>query len=151
MSGGAWAALRAAGAGGLPRRHATKDEYAAFLGERVRAVRIKEGVVAQYLKEYGRFVRAYPDLEDWFRAPLPERIGRLYGEERYEASFRVTSDARPYLSFLAARVYAWFDPEWLVAMPSLYVRLGVAGGDAAGRGRRGDGRGGRGVGPAVSI
>jgi integrase len=121
LSGRARAALHAAGAVDRSRRHASEGEYVAFLDGRVRAGRIKESVAGQYLKEYRRFVRAYPDLAGWFRAPLPERIGRLYGEGRPEASFRVISDARPYLSFLAARGYAWFDPEWLVAMPSLYV------------------------------
>lgn len=100
----------------LPRRHASLEEYRAFLRERN-----SPGTVHERTKRYWRFVRLYPDLETWFEAPLPERIGRLYGETREQKSYRICNQARPYLSFLAVAGYAWFDWEWLVASPSLYI------------------------------
>jgi len=66
-------------------------------------------------------VRRYPDLGDWFRAPLAERVGRLYGEEREQPTCRVSYEARPYLMFLAWHGYAQFDWEWLLAVPRLSI------------------------------
>lgn len=102
------------------RRHASAEEYTAFLQARVRTRQIGGGYAQQCAERYGRFTRAYPDLEDWFAAPLVERIGRPRGgtqSQRYPLSWQ----ARPYLSFLALRGHAWFDRAWLAAMPSLYL------------------------------
>lgn len=99
-----------------PRRHASIEEYRAFLRTRNSA-----GTVGEFSKRYLRFVRLYPELETWFEAELPERVGRLYGETREQTSYRISNQARPYLSFLAVRGYAWFDWEWLVGSPSLYI------------------------------
>jgi hypothetical protein len=78
-----------------PRRHASLEEYRAFLhGRNHRAE-----TVGQFSKRHLRFVRQYPELESWFAAPLPERIGRLYGETREQTSYRISNQARPYLSF----------------------------------------------------
>ena len=98
------------------RRHASLEEYRAFLSRRNTT-----GTVGEFSKRYLRFVRLYPDLEMWFAAPLPERVRRLYGETREQTSYRISNQARPYLSFLAVRGYAWFDWEWLVGSPGLYI------------------------------
>ncbi len=98
------------------RRHASLEEYRAFLSRRNTT-----GTVGEFSKRYLRFVRLYPDLEMWFAAPLPERVGRLYGESREQTSYRISNQGRPYLSFLAVRGYAWFDWEWLVSSPGLYI------------------------------
>jgi len=99
------------------RCHASEDDYAAFL----RARNNTSSTVVQMLRRRRRFVRVYPDLEDWFAVPLAERVGRLYGEDDHHPSFPAVCDARPYLTFLALRGDAWFDWPWLLAMPSLYL------------------------------
>lgn len=101
---------------GMPRRHASAEEYTAFLQERNCA-----STARQFTKRYLRFVRLYPDLQTWFDAPLAQRVGRLYGETREGASYPVSGLVRPYLTFLALRRYAWFDWDWLIGTPSLYV------------------------------
>lgn len=116
--------------GGTPRdapphrfvpRHASEEEYRAFLESHAAGASRK--VVRDKLGTRRRFVRVYPDLEDWFRAPLAERLGRVFsrGEDGRVNYFRdrITSEvcfwARPYLFFLATRGYLRFDWEWLVA------------------------------------
>lgn len=107
-------------------RHATEEEYAAFLR--------KHGASASsadtFLQERKRFVRRYPRIEDWFAAPLAERVGRLCGkargtqvEDRHagEMTSPVCYKARSYLVYLATAGLASFDWEWLVAVPRLHV------------------------------
>jgi integrase len=77
-----------------------------------------------------RFIERYPDLEEWFAAPLALRIGRL---GRRPAGAIVTDlrsyQARPYLLFLALSGYAKLDWEWLLAIGQLtdLKRAAVAG------------------------
>jgi len=104
------------------RTHASVEAYRAFLQQRNSA-----GTMRQFSKYQRRFMRMYPDLEGWFSAPLAERVGRLYGEEDQHPSFPISAEARPYLTFLALQGYAWFDWEWLIAMPSIYVWTFLAG------------------------
>ncbi len=58
-------------------------------------------------------MRAYPDLRDWFAAPLDERVGatRPRSGERYTCAL-----ARPYLYYLAFRGHARFDWPWILAV-----------------------------------
>lgn len=109
------------------RRHASENEYAEFL-----RARSTPNTVVQMLRRRRRFVRAYPDLEAWFAAPLAERVGRLYGEDDRHPSFPALCDARSYLTFLALRGDAWFDWPWLLAMPSLYLWCFLDGAPLAG-------------------
>ncbi|PZR85721.1 MAG: hypothetical protein DLM67_25145 [Candidatus Nephthysia bennettiae] len=102
-----------------PRHHASAEEYGAFLKERVHHGQIHDGFARQCLQRRQRFVLAYPDLEAWFRAPLAERVGRHRGE--HQTGIVTAGGGRPYLMFLALRGHAWFDWEWLLAMPSLYA------------------------------
>ena len=98
-------------------QHASAEAYARYIRgytENARQIRHLLGFRA-------RFVRRYPDLGDWFRAPLAERVGRLYGEEREQPTCRVSYEARPYLMFLAWHGYAQFDWEWLLAVPRLSI------------------------------
>ena len=83
-------------------QHASAEAYARYIRgytENARQIRHLLGFRA-------RFVRGYPDLGDWMRAPLAERVGRLYGEEREQPTCRVSYEARPYLMFLALHGYA---------------------------------------------
>ncbi len=67
------------------------------------------------------FVQRYPDLRDWFAAPLTERVGRLAGEGPYEATCRVSYKARPYLLFLALHGYIRLDCEWIIAIRNVQL------------------------------
>lgn len=114
---------------GIHPRHASKEEYAAFLRRRVLVGEISMHHERACLQWYGRFVRHYPNLEDWFKAPLAERVGRLYGEECTRPSFPVSYKARSYLFFLAFCGYARFDWEWILGVPllSIWKQIGSAG------------------------
>jgi integrase len=97
--------------------HASAEAYATYIrGYTQNARQIKH-----LLGFRARFVQRYPDLGDWFAAPLAERVGRLYGEERKQPTCRVSYEARPYLMFLALDGYAQFDWEWLLAVPRLSI------------------------------
>jgi len=68
-----------------------------------------------------QFVECYPDLGEWFAAPLVERVGRSDEECRQnkghnDVLYKVSYRARHYLVFLALRGYACFDWEWLIAV-----------------------------------
>ena len=110
-------------------RHASSEEYAAFVRQRLN----HPDSIAVVRRERARFVRAYPDLENWFGAPLAERIGRLAGEKPGRVTCRVSHEARGYLHFLALRGYARFDYPWLIALrcPDPWTYLGETGLEAA--------------------
>lgn len=98
-------------------RHASEEEYAAFLEHYVTT---KTHTWSQ-LRHYRRFVECYPDLHNWFDAPLIERVGRRYGEEEPLSAYLASYSARPYLLFLAIRGSIQLDWEWLIAIPRLYI------------------------------
>lgn len=102
---------------GLWRTHASAEEYAAFL----RHDGCAEATVETMVLARNRFVRRYPDIEDWFSAPLKERVGRLHGETQRGPSDPLNLEAKPYLCFLAIRVYAWFDWEYLLGVGILMI------------------------------
>lgn len=75
-------------------------------------------------------MRAYPRIEDWLTAPLPERIGRVCskahgaaGEGRLaeEMTSRTCYKARSYIIFLTAVGLVPLDREWLMTVPRLHV------------------------------
>jgi hypothetical protein len=103
-------------------KHAGLVEYSAFLHEYTKT----EANFNKLHRSHSRFTWKYPDLSKWFAAPLPERIGRLYGQGYNESNKNpptnvVSFRARPYLVYLAIRGYARFDLEWILAMPVLRV------------------------------
>ncbi len=67
---------------------------------------------------YEHFIQYYPDLGDWFLAPLSERVGRINGEIKNSVCY----EARTYLKFLALQGYAQFDWEWLIATRNLDLK-----------------------------
>jgi integrase len=107
-------------------RHASLEEYRAFVAGycgNARQIRHLMGC-------YGRFVRRYPDLADWFNAPLSERVGQLHGETGAACTCLASYKARGYLLFLGVAGYATFDWEWILAMTRIDIwkmlgRLGV--------------------------
>ncbi len=100
-------------------RHASVEEYTAFLQK----CQIEGRHRKELLHFREQFEQCYPDLRDWFKAPLPERVGRLHGENAFQVKYQVSYQARRYLMFLGVQGYAQFDWEWLIALRQ--VRLGT--------------------------
>jgi integrase len=96
-------------------QHATTAEYTAF----VQAYTDQAEHGARLLRFHKQFVQRYPDLRDWFAAPLRERIGRIAGETWDHPSHPISLHARLYLMFLALHGYAPLDWEWLIAAHEL--------------------------------
>ena len=70
-------------------QHATQEEYGAFVRQR-QDIRCGSNLI----KAYRRFIRHYPDLDQWFNAPLAERVGQRKGRSGHAF---VSALARPYL------------------------------------------------------
>lgn len=111
---------------GLPQpqfqyKHAGLVEYSAFARDYAKT----EANLDLLLRSHMRFTWQYPDLSRWFALPLPERVGRLYGQGYNESNNRPTNlvsfRARSYLMYLAVRGYARFDLEWILSIPVLRV------------------------------
>lgn len=98
-------------------RHCSDEEYDAFLKGHIRApYRIEQR------RSYRRlFVQRWPDLEDWTRASLAERIGRLDGQRRETLFSRRSYFARSYLYYLALCGHLRLDYDWLLAVGDLHV------------------------------
>jgi integrase len=92
-------------------QHASAEEYTTFVHAYTTNTRQRQHL----LSAQSRFVRYYPDLNQWFAAPLTERTGRLYGEDKDHPSYRASYEGRRYLMFLALHGYIQFDWEWLLA------------------------------------
>jgi site-specific recombinase XerD len=97
--------------------HVSAEEYAVFIQEYTDQAGYRMALLR--FREY--FVQRYPNLLDWFAAPLTERVGVLYGEDRHHACCQISYQARLYLIFLALCGSAPLDWEWLIAVPK--VRL----------------------------
>jgi hypothetical protein len=89
-------------------QHVTSEEYSAFTRQRPT---IRSG--SNLLKAYRRFIRHYPDLDQWFQAPLAERVGstKTRSGEEY-----VSAVARPYLYYLALVGEVSFDWDWIIGV-----------------------------------
>jgi hypothetical protein len=98
-------------------RHAPAEEYHAFLRRHYANLETQ----SFHRSCYAQFLQAYPDLPMWFEAPLPERVGRLYGAGPREWCNKVSYQARPYLYFLVSRGYVTLDWEWLIAVPVIHL------------------------------
>jgi len=83
------------------QQHASLDEYTQFVYEYTD----KGYSRRHHLRWYERFVQYYPNLEDWFAAPLIDRVGQANGEMRQQVSYQ----ARTYLKFLTLRGYIQLD------------------------------------------
>ncbi len=101
--------------------HADEVEYEAFL----RRHRSPNSISA-LLWWRRKFVEAYPEMERWLHAPLPERVGRLRGEDEKSKTCPASHDARAYLYFLVLRGRLRLDYEWLIAIRSLHLWQCVA-------------------------
>jgi integrase len=100
-----------------PSQHCNDEAYAQFVGSLATSPQYRR----QKLNHRRRFIRGWPDLNDWFAAPLVERVGRLCGEHRQSLSHRISYQARGYLLFLGLRGDARFDYDWLLGVGQLFV------------------------------
>src|SRR5260370_3510604 len=101
----------------LSCQHASGEEYTQFIQESTESIRQRRHL----LGFRSRFVRSYPDLHLWFQKPLAERVGRLYGEDRDDPSYRVSYEARRYLMYVVLHGYARLNWEWLIAVHRLDI------------------------------
>ncbi len=93
-------------------RHTSVEEYKKHVYEYTDRPHSRKHL----LRRRAGFVHLYPNLLDWFNAPLLERVGCIYGENKNRPRYRVSYLARHYLKFLAMRGYVHFDWEWIVAI-----------------------------------
>lgn len=100
-----------------PARHCPEAEYLAFMDGQD----IHPGYRAAKLRHYRVFMQRWPNMTEWFAAPLVERVGRLPGEPHTEPSYPVSFRARPYLLFLALRGHVAFDYPWMLGAGQLRV------------------------------
>ena len=100
----------------LPR-HCREDEYARFIA----TLPIDAAYQRQKIQARRHFVACWPDLQDWFAAPLVKRLGRLQGEDRCRLTDRVSYRARGYLLYLGLQGYLRLDYAWLLGVGHLYV------------------------------
>jgi integrase len=98
-------------------RHASEAEYLAF----VERYYPNEGTRNFYRKNRALFVHTYPDLAEWFAAPLADRVGRRHGMAQGHCTHRASYEARQYLFYLAMRGYITLDWEWLIALPKIHL------------------------------
>ncbi len=101
----------------VPFHHASAQQWETF----VRHYATSKKYQGALLLSRRQFVECYPDLGEWFAAPLVERVGRSDEECRQNVGhndvlYKVSYHARHYLAFLALRGYARFDWEWLIAV-----------------------------------
>jgi integrase len=101
-----------------PYQHTSEEEYMAFVERHCEG----KDSLKLYRKSRERFVQTYPDLAQWFAAPLEERIGRTFGQGQGQYTHQASYEARQYLFYLAMRNYVTFDWEWLIALPKIHLR-----------------------------
>jgi integrase len=98
------------------RGHAPAEAFGAYL-ERMGVSSYAQRCL---LAARRRFVKQYPDLEEWFAAPLTLRVGRLCRQPNGAILSDLRSyQARPYLLFLALSSHVELDLEWLLAVGQL--------------------------------
>src|SRR5260370_35560118 len=70
-------------------------------------------------KGEGVFTKTYSDLRAWFRAPLAERVGRVYDGSSWVTVSEASHHARLYLVFLVLQGEIYLDWDWLLAVSRL--------------------------------
>ena len=97
--------------------HCSAEEYDEFL----RSCDVAPHFITQRRSYRRLFVRRWPDLADWVRAPLADRIGRVEGQTRATLQNRPSYFARAYLYYLALARHLRLDHDWLLALGDLCV------------------------------
>lgn len=113
------AALQASPPEPMPSRsaHCSAEEYDGFL----RSCDVVPHFITQRHSYRRLFVRRWPVLADWVRAPLADRIGRIEGQTRATIQNRPSYFARAYLYYLALAGHLRLDYNWLLALGDLCV------------------------------
>src|SRR6476660_9874236 len=105
-----------------PRVHAEIGDYRSWLREYVP----HESARWERIRAYRRFTETWPDLEDWFAAPLPVRLGFTGVDLRCTGRTEMHR-ANGYLIYLALVVGVGLDFDFLLGRK--YARsFSVAGG-----------------------
>lgn len=110
------------------RMHAPVDEYNRYL-ERCTHDPVYRRMLRHYRDE---FMASYPDIEEWFAAPLFERVGHEWlRADVPRAQQTICHRARSYVHYLALRGHIWLDWDWLLAIArhriwELDERLGLS-------------------------
>lgn len=99
----------------FPPAHCGEEEYAAHLD----TLPILPAFRRHRLQHWRRFVRLWPDLQDWMAAPLEERAGRRWRQAKGKLPHRVSYQARAYLYYLALTDRMRLDYDWLLALGTL--------------------------------
>jgi integrase len=69
-----------------------------------------------------RFVALWPDLDDWMRLPLLDRVGHVRGQRPGTTVQRTSYEARRYLWYLALSGRLRLDYPWLLAIDNVPLR-----------------------------
>jgi hypothetical protein len=87
--------------------HCPEREYERF----IHSIALGKGTnyAAREMAVARRFTKRWPDLHDWFEEPLHVRVGVKRFDRQEAMDARITSDARPYLLYLALRGNLRFD------------------------------------------
>lgn len=99
------------------RRHCPESEYLSY----VRGQDINPAYRNQKIRCCRTFKAAWPQMTEWFLAPLVQRVGRLPLETQKTASYPISFNARPYLLFLGLRGYVTFDYAWMFGAGQIRV------------------------------
>jgi integrase len=98
-------------------RHCPEKLYAGF----ARTLSGSPGRGDRKLAAARRFVRVWPDLENWYKEPLSVRVGTRWAPLPDGEPARASYFARGYLLFLALKGYARMDYPWLLTVSPLFV------------------------------
>lgn len=95
--------------------HASEEDYTAFL--------VRAGLSSHFSGEgryyRRRFVKRWPNLQDWLLLPLPERVGCPNGTHRRKLRDHTSHRARPYLIYLCLTDRLRLDYDFLIAISQL--------------------------------
>ena len=97
--------------------HADEADYAAFLAR----IPMAESFRRKRLIYRSMFIESWPDIRDWFAAPLPVRIGCLNGDKQAHPTYPVSFRARSYLYYAAMTDRIRLDYDFLFAVGNMRV------------------------------
>ena len=113
------------------RVHASEAAYRAWLAAHVPT----EVARWERMRAYRRFVETWPDLGDWFAAPLPVRLG--FVDERLDGNLRGRShQASGYLVYLSLVCGVGLDYPLLLGRKYAWLFHPAGGGGSSGTAAR---------------
>jgi hypothetical protein len=100
-----------------PFKHADEADYAAFLAR----IPMDDSFRRKRLIYRSMFIESWPDINDWFSATLPSRIGRLSGDTQAHPTYPISFRARSYLYYAAMTDCIRLDYDFLFAVGNMRV------------------------------